>query len=112
RDGTQRLALEVRELRLKLEHALCRVIPALLEGASDQSVVGIHGLVAPFRQISIIACALDPPAPLRRGCFVAFFETGQRRNGELNGQRRDGGNDAIGNGTVERLRSYSHAGGC
>ena len=58
RDGTQRLALEVRELRLKLEHALCRVIPALLEGASDQSVVGIHGLVAPFRQISIIASAL------------------------------------------------------
>src|SRR6516225_696188 len=34
-DGAQRLTLEVGELRLEVEHALCRIIPALLEGAGD-----------------------------------------------------------------------------
>src|SRR5215470_19894074 len=40
RDGAQRLPLEVGELRLELKHALRRVIPALLEGTGDQSIVG------------------------------------------------------------------------
>src|SRR6516225_3826681 len=76
-DGAQRLTLEVGELRLEVEHALCRIIPALLEGAGDQPVVGIDHLVAPFRQISLIASALDPPPPLRANGVIALFETGQ-----------------------------------
>ena len=111
-DRAQRLTLEVGELRLEFEHALRRIIPALLEGTGNQPIVRVYRLIAPFRQIGVIASALDPPPPLRTNGLIALFETGQRLKSELDRQRCNGGDDAIGNGAVERLRSDSHAGAC
>ena len=78
RDGTQCLPLEVRQLGLQFEPPLHRVVPTLLERAGDQPVGGVDRFIAPFRQVDVVAGPLDPPPPLRSGCFIALFQAGQR----------------------------------
>jgi hypothetical protein len=96
-DGTQRLTLKISKLRLKFEYALCRVIPALLERAGDQTMLGIYSLIATFCQGGFVAGPLDPPLPPSTNRPITFFEVGQCFEGELDRQRCDSGNDAIGN---------------
>src|SRR5262249_38062785 len=108
-DDAQLLALEAGELRLKLENTLCRVIPALLESAGDQPVMRVDRLVSAFCQIRIIASALDTPPPLCSNGMIALFEVAERVKSELDCQRRDGGENAIGNGVVEQPEGQVHA---
>jgi hypothetical protein len=50
----------------------------LLERAGDQAVARVDRLVAPFREIGVVARPLDPPPPLCRDCLIALFQAGQR----------------------------------
>ena len=103
RNGTQRLPLEIGELGLQLEQALHCVVPALLERSGNQAVARVDRLIAPFRQVGVVARPLDPPSPLCRDCLISLFQAGQRFERKLDRHRCDGGDQTVGNGVVERL---------
>jgi hypothetical protein len=83
---------------------------SVLERAGDQAVARVDRLVAPFREIGVVARPLDSSPPLCSDCLIAFFQAGQRFERKLNRHRRDGGDQSLGNGGVERLCGHIHAG--
>jgi hypothetical protein len=74
-DGALRLELEVGKLRLEVEHALCRIISALLKRAGDQPILLVNCLVAAFGHSSFVASALDAQPP--RGFSAAVQPRGK-----------------------------------
>jgi hypothetical protein len=72
--------------------------------------VGVDRLVTPFCQICLVASALDPPSPLRTSGVIALFQIGQRLDGELDRQRRNGGDNAPRDGVIKRFEGHDHAG--
>ena len=71
--------------------------------AGDQPIGGIDRLVAPLRQIGLVACPLDPPPPLCADGLIALLEAGQRLESKLDRQRRDGGDQTFGNAASSGL---------
>jgi hypothetical protein len=83
---------------------------SVLERAGDQAVARVDRLVAPFRQVGVVARPLDPPPPLCGDRRIALLQAGQRFERKLDRHRCDGGDQSLGNGGVELLRGHIHAG--
>ena len=109
-DSAECSTLEVGQFGLQFEQPPHRVVPALLERAGNQAVGGIDRLIAPFRQVGIVAGPIDPSTPLSGDCFVALFQTAQRFEREFDRERCDGGHQTLGHGVVDRFGRHTHAG--
>ena len=106
-DGAHGLLFEGREPGFEIMQALHGVVPAGFERRRDQSVAGIDRLVSPFRQIGVIASALDPHPPLCANFAIPLFQARQRRERELDRHRRDRADQALSDSLVERRRRHS-----
>jgi hypothetical protein len=101
-DGAHRLVFKGRKLGFELMQALQGVVPTCFERRGDQPVCWIDSFVATLRKLGLIARPLDPHAPLRADLAIPLFQVRQRFERELDRHRRDGADQAIGDGLIER----------
>ena len=101
-DGAHRLLFKGRKLGFELMQALQGVVPTGFERRGDQPVCRIDRFVATLRKLGLIARPLDPHPPLRADLAIPLLQVRQRFERELDRHRRDGADQAIRDGLIER----------
>ena len=99
-DGAHRLLFKGRELGFELMQALQGVVPTGFERRGDQPVCRIDRFVATLRKVGLIARARSHPpcTPISRSRSSRFVSAER----ELDRHRRDGADQAIRDGLIER----------
>ena len=76
-------------------------VPVGFEVVGDQAVVGVDGHVAAARRFGGVAGPLDVLAAQRVGLVGAALELGLDGEGDLEGERGDGGEQQLADGGVD-----------
>ncbi|MCY1356241.1 hypothetical protein D9M69_426860 [compost metagenome] len=104
--------MELGGFRLDGFEAKHRVIPALLEGARDQTVGGIAFLIATLGKRDLILGAFDAHMPLAHDGVIALLEFVQGVHGQFEFRWPQGRERCFADRVVEQVAAHAHAIGC
>src|SRR5258708_22139460 len=107
RDGPRALALVV---LLGGGECAQRLVPVGFEVGGDQAVVWVDGEVAATCGFGGVPCALDALAAQMVGFGGAVLELCLHRQGGVKGERGDGGEQQLADGSVDLASAYARAG--